>query len=358
VNFAIFGYPKAGKTTLFNILTGARVEVTAYEDGQREPNEKVRPLPDARLDALGRIYPERRKVPAALDFVDLAGISYGEVKTSVFLNALRKADGLVHVIRGFHDDQIPHAKPAVSPRDDIRTMEEELLIADLGSVEVRLEKLDKDLKKAKSPEGEKERDILDRLKAHLEESRPLREFPFNEAEEKLVRSFAFLSQKPILHLINADETDTGRIQAVEDGLAPGRKGASVLAFCGRIEREIQEIEDESEKKVFLAEYGLAETTPGRFFPAALALMETIFFYTIGKDEVRAWPLKRHSPALRAAGAIHTDIEKGFIRAEVVPCEVLLGLGSLHEAKEKGAVRLEGKEYVVQDGDVIYFRFSA
>lgn len=357
MNFALFGYPKAGKTTLFNILTGARAEVTAYEDGKREPNEKVRPLPDARLDALGRIYPERRKVPAAIDFVDLAGISYGEVKASIFLNALRKADGLVHVVRGFHDDQIPHAKPAVSPRDDIRTMEEELLIADLGSVEVRLEKLDKDLKKAKSPEGEKERDVLARLKAHLEESRPLREFSFHESEEKLVRSFAFLSQKPILHLINADDADAGRIQAVEDELAPGRKGASVLAFCGRIEREIQEIEDETEKRVFLAEYGLAETTPGRFFPAALDVMETIFFYTIGKDEVRAWPLKRHSPALRAAGAIHTDIEKGFIRAEVVPCDVLLGLGSLHEAKEKGAVRLEGKEYVVQDGDVVYFRFS-
>ena len=357
MNFALFGYPKSGKTTLFNILTGARAEVTAYEDGKREPNEKVRPLPDARLDALGRIYPERRKVPAALEFVDLAGISYGEVKTSLFLNALRKADGLVHVVRGFHDDQIQHAKPAINPRDDIRTMEEELLIADLGSVEVRLEKLDKDLKKAKSPEGEKERAVLARLKAHLEEGRPLREFPFHEAEEKLVRSFAFLSQKPILHMINADETDAGRIKAVEDSLAPGRKGTLVLAFCGRIEREIMEIEDESEKQVFLAEYGLTEMTPGRFFPAALDLMETIFFYTIGKDEVRAWPLKRHSHALRAAGAIHTDIEKGFIRAEVVPCDVLLGLGSLHDAKEKGAIRLEGREYVVQDGDVIYFRFS-
>ena len=357
MNFALFGYPKAGKTTLFNILTGARAEVTAYEDGKREPNEKIRPLPDTRLDALGRIYPERRKVPATLDFIDLAGISYGEVKAGLFLSALRRADGLIHVVRGFHDDQIPHAKPAISPREDIRNMEEELLIADLGSVEVRLEKLEKDLKKAKSPEGEKERSVLVRLKAHLEESRPLREFPFHEAEEKLVRSFAFLSQKPILHLINADETDAARLRAVEDGFAPGWRGASVLAFCGKIEREIQEIEDEEEKRVFLAEYGLTETTPGRLFSAALDLMETIFFYTIGKDEVRAWPLKRHSPAHRAAGAIHTDIEKGFIRAEVVPCDVLLGLGSLHEAKEKGAIRLEGKEYVVRDGDVIYFRFS-
>jgi GTP-binding protein YchF len=358
VNFTLFGYPKAGKTTLFNILTGARAEVTSYEEGKREPNEKIRLLPDARLDALARIYPERRKVAAAIDFVDLAGISYGEVKSSVFLNALRKADGLIHVARGFHDDLIPHARPSVSPRDDIRAMEEELLIADLGSIEARLEKLDKDLKKAKSAEGEKEREVLARLRAFLEDGKPLRAFPFHEAEEKLVRSFAFLSQKPVLHMINADESDAGRLAAVEAEAALARPGDSVLAFCGKIEREIQEIESEEEKRIFLAEFGLSEPTPGRFFPAALALMETIFFYTIGKDEVRAWPLKRHSTALRAAGAIHSDIEKGFIRAEVVPFDVLLGHGSLHEAKDKGAIRLEGKDYVVQDGDIIYFRFTA
>ena len=358
MNFTLFGYPKAGKTTLFNILTGARAEVSAYEEGLREPNEKMRVLPDSRLDVLAGFYPERKKVAAAVDVIDLAGISYGDVKSSVFLNALRKADGLIHVARGFHDDLIPHAQPAISPRDDIRAMEEELLIADLGSIEARLEKLDKDLKKAKSPEGEKEREVLARLRAFLEDGRPLREFPFHEAEEKLVRSFAFLSQKPILHMINADEADAGRLPALEAEAAPRRPGAAVLAFCGKIEREILEIEAEEEKRIFLAEYGLSEPTPGRFFPAALAVMETIFFYTVGKDEVRAWPLKRNSPALKAAGAIHTDIEKGFIRAEVVPFQVLAAHGSLHEAKEKGAIRLEGKDYVVQDGDVIYFRFSA
>lgn len=360
MNLTLFGYPKAGKTTLFNILTGGRAEVTSYEDAGRKPNEKIRALPDARLDALSALYPERRKVPVALDVVDLAGISYGEVKSSVFLNALRKADGLVHVARGFHDELVLHARPAIAPRDDIRSMEEELMIADLVSIEARLEKLDKDLKKARTPEAEKEHELLARLRAALEEGRPLREFPFHEAEEKLVRSFAFLSRKPLLHLINADDSDAGRLPALEAEAraAAGRPGTAVLAFCGRIEREIQEIEGEDEKRVFLAEYGLAETTPGRFFPAALTLMETIFFYTIGKDEVRAWPLGRGSTALRAAGSIHTDIEHGFIRAEVVPCGALLGHGSLHEAKEKGAIRLEGKDYVVQDADVIYFRFSA
>lgn len=357
MNFTLFGYPKAGKTTLFNILTGARAEVSAYEE-KREPNEKIRALPDARLDVLGSLYPERTKLAAAVDVVDLAGISYGEVKSSVFLNALRKADGLIHVARGFRDDLIPHPRPSISPGDDIRAMEEELLIADLGSIEARLEKLDKDLKKAKSAEGEKEREVLARLRGFLEDGKPLREFPFHEAEEKLVRSFAFLSQKPLLHMINADESDVGRLAALEAEAAPARLGASVLAFCGKIEREIQEIESDEEKRVFLAEFGLSEPTPGRFFPAALTLMDTIFFYTIGKDEVRAWPLKRNSPALRAAGAIHSDIEKGFIRAEVVSFDVLVAHGSLHDAKDKGAIRLEGKDYIVRDGDVIYFRFTA
>ena len=357
MNFTLFGYPKAGKTTLFNILTGARAEVTAYEDGRREPNERMCPLPDARLNGLGGLYPEKKKVAASLDFIDLAGISYGEVKTSVFLNALRKADGLIHVVRGFHDDQIPQAKPALAPKDDIRTMEEELLLADLISIEARLERLEKDLKKAKNPEGEKERDLISRLHQHLGDGRPLREFALTEPEEKQLKAFAFLSQKPILHVINADESDIGRLHDLERDHAPGRKGAAVLAFCGKIEEEILEIENEEDKRVFREEYGLSEPTPGRFFPAALGLMETIFFYTVGKDEVRAWPIRSHSTALRAAGAIHSDIEKGFIRAEVIPYEVLLPLGSLHAAKEKGVNRLEGKEYIVRDGDVIYFRFA-
>jgi len=358
MNFTIFGYPKAGKTTLFNILTGARVEVTSYEDGKREPNERMGHFPDARLDRISGLYPEKKKIAAAVDCVDLAGISYGEVKTSVFLNALRKADGLVHVVRGFHNDQIPHARPAVSPSEDIRAMEEELLLADLISVEARLERLEKDLKKAKSLEGEKEREILGRIRIHLEGGHPLREFALAEAEEKQIKNFAFLSQKPILHMVNLDESEAPRLIELEKSYSEPRKGSAVLAFCGRIEQEILEVEDEEEKRVFLAEYGLAHPTPGRFFPASLGVMDLIFFYTIGKDEVRAWPLKRNSSALKAAGAIHTDIERGFIRAEVIPVESLFGFGSLQNAKDKGAIRLEGKDYIVRDGDVIYFRFAA
>jgi GTP-binding protein YchF len=358
VNFALFGYPKTGKTTLFDILTGAHAAVSAVEDGKREAHEKICHVPDARLDRISALHPGKKKVAAAVDFIDLAGISFGEVKTSVFLNALRKADGLVHVVRGFHDDNVPHAKPAVDPADDIRTMEEELLLADLISVESRLEKIEKDLKKMKNPEEEREREILARLRKSLADGCPVRNCPLTDAEEKNVRAFAFLSQKPILHAVNLDETDVGRRADFEASLAPKFRAGAVLAFCGRIEREILEFDDDEEKSAFRSEYGLAELTADRFFPAAFAVMDQIFFYTIGKDEVRAWPLRRDAPAVQAAGAIHTDIERGFIRAEVVPAARLIEFGSIPAAKEKGCVRLEGKDYPVQDGDVIYFRFNA
>ena len=229
VNFTLFGYPKTGKTTLFDILTGAHEAVSAAEDGKREAHERICHVPDARLDRISALHPGKRKVAAAVDFVDLAGISYGEVKTSVFLNALRKADGLVHVVRGFHDENIPHAKPSINPADDIRTMDEELLLADLISVEARLDKLDKDLKKMKSAEGEREREILARLRTHLADGCPVRDCPLTEAEEKHVRAFAFLSQKPILHAVNLDETDVGRRAEIEaalgaEGHGRGRPG--------------------------------------------------------------------------------------------------------------------------------------
>jgi len=356
MNFTLFGYPKTGKTTLFNILSGAQADPSAY-DGRREAHEHISAVPDARLDRLAGLYPDRRKVAAAIDFIDLAGTNYGEVKTGTFLNALRKADVLIHIVRGFRDERIPHAKPSIDPAGDIRAMEDELLLSDLLSIEQRLEKLDKDLKKAKSPEGEKEQNLLLRLKLQAEGGIPLRIFSWTEAEEKAVRAFAFLSQKPILHLLNFDESDIPRLAEIEKELGAAIPGTTVLAACGRIEREIQEIGDPAEKAAFLAEYGLLEPTPARFFRAAVGLMDLVFFYTIGKDEVRAWPIRRHSSALRAAGAIHTDIEKGFIRAEVVTGDELFRQGSWQAAKDKGALRLEGRDYTVQDGDVIFFRFA-
>ena len=356
MNVTLFGYPKTGKTTLFNLLTGARIDLTAYEDGKKEPHLRTCHLPDPRLDRVAALYPEKRKVPASLDVIDLHGISYGEVKNSTFLNFLRKADGLVHVVRGFRDPGIPHARDKVSPRDDILFMEEELLLADLLMVDGRIEKLEKDLKKLKDAEGEKERDLLKRLRPALEEGKGIRAVPLTPAEEKTIRSFSFLSQKPLLHMVNIDEQDATNSDNLAGLYQLETDSRSLLGFCGKVEGEIMELPEE-EKKLFFEEYGLCGSSAEKFFSGIPALMDTMTFITVGKEEVRAWMIRKRTPAVKAAGEIHTDIEKGFIRAEVIPWGILLEHASLHLPKEAGAIRLEGKEYIVQDGDVIYFRFA-
>ena len=356
MNVTLFGYPKTGKTTLFNLLSGACVPVCAYEEGKREPNARACLVPDGRLDAIAGLYPEKKKIAAGIDLTDLVGVSLGEVKSSLFLGHLRKADGLVHVVRAFRDTQVPHARGRIDPAEDIRHMEDELVLADLVLIDGRLERLEKDLKKMKDPEGEKEKDLLKRLRPHLESGRWLRDFPMMPAEEKAVRSFALLTLKPLLHFINLDECDLAFLTRPEDMAGLGAAGHSVMAFCGKIENEMAQLPAE-EREAFLACYGVVELSSVRFYREAVSFFDRVTFFTVGKDEVRAWTIKKGSAALAAAGAIHSDIEKGFVRAEVIPTENLLKFGSLHEAKEAGAIRLEGKDYVVRDGDVIYFRFA-
>ena len=357
MNFTLFGYPKSGKTTLFNLLTGANIDTSAYDSGKKEPNLRTCAVPDERLDKIHALYPDKKKISAAIDYIDLAGISYGEVKNEAYLGHLRKADGLTHVVRGFEDERIPPARGRIDPREDIAAMEEELILADLISAESRLEKLEKELKREKSPQGEREQELLERIRAHLEEGKGLRALELSEREDKLIRSFAFLSQKPLLHMINCDEKDIPSVETPGKFYEPTGKGTNVLAFCGRIEAEILELES-SEKDAFLEEYGLQQLSSPKFLKVSYDLLDVITFFTIGKQEVRAWTIGNNSAASSAAGAIHTDMEKGFIRAEVISWTQLLELASMQAAKEKGAVRLEGKEYIVQDGDVIYFRFSA
>jgi GTP-binding protein YchF len=373
VNLTLFGYPKTGKTTLFNLLSGAHIDCRAYDDGKREPNIRSVPVPDARLDRVAAAYPEKKKTPAALDLTDLVGISFGEVKSSLFLAHLRKADGLVHVVRGFADEDIPHPRGRVDPAGDVRTMEEELVLADLVLVDGRLERLDKDLKKMRDPEGEKERDLLRGLRPALESGQGLRDLPLAPAEEKLIRSFAFLSLKPLLHAINIDERDLAAVRrpgdlypglrpAARDGgtrrgsMSPFGAGPRVMAFCGRIESDIAGLE-EAERASFMAEYGLDGMSAPLLAGQAVGFLDRVAFFTVGKDEVRAWTVRRGAPAAEAAAAIHSDIAKGFIRAEVIAAEDLPRFGDLHHAKEAGAIRLEGKDYVVKDGDVVYFRFA-
>ncbi len=356
MNFTIFGYPKTGKTTLFNILTGAKIELKTYEKGKKELNQRTCLVPDERLDKLWMLYPDKKKKCATIDFIDIEGVSFGEIKNDFYLSYLRKADGLAHVVRGFQNLQLPHPKGRVNPRDDIISMEEELILADLVLIESRLKKAEKELSKTKSAALETEKKLLERLKVALEEKKAIRELKFSPLEEKIERSFAFLTEKPLLHLINVDEKDIPLIENPEKIYPEKKKGVLILAFCGKLELEIMELEEE-EKKVFLSEYGLKELCAPKFLRASYELLEAVTFFTVGKDEVRAWTIRKNTPALKAAGVIHSEIEKGFIKAEVISWEELLQHGSLQRAKEKAALRLEGKDYIVQDGDVIYFRFS-
>ena len=357
MNFTLFGYPKSGKTTLFNLLTGAKEDTSAYESGKKEPHQRTCPVPDKRLDQIWMLHSEKKKLLASIDYIDLAGISYGEVKDETYLSHLRKADGLTHVVRAFFDERIPAPGGKIAPNQDILSMEEELILADLVSVESRLEKLDKELKRTKSPEGEKEKVLLERICTHLEKGEGIRELELFEAEDKCIRSFAFLSQKPLLHMVNVDEKDISSVENPENFYPSPKPGTAVLAFCGKIESEILELENE-EKDIFLKEYGLKQLSSAKFLTASYDLLGVITFFTVGKQEVKAWTIKKDTTALKAAGVIHTDMEKGLIRAEVLPWSQLLEYESFQAAREKGAVRIEGKGYVVQDGDVIYFRFSS
>jgi len=356
MNFTLFGYSKTGKTTLFNLLTGAKIEVKSYDQSKKEPNARTCPVPDKRLDDLSQLYPEKEKIPAQIDYIDLAGVSYGEIKNESYLDYLRKADGLTHVVRNFKNIQVPHHGEKIDASADIKSIEEEIILADLVSVENRLEKLEQELKKVKSSEEEKEREILEFLKKNLEKGIPLRHLTLKPNQEKLIRNFAFLSQKPLIHMINLDENEISLMETPEKIHSPDKKNTCVLAFCGKIESEILEFEG-GDRAAFMEEYGLKELSISRFLRASYELLGVITFFTVGKEEVKSWTIKKDSTALTAAGKIHSDIEKGFIRAETISWDKLLDFGSFQEARESGEIRLEGKEYVVQDGDVIYFRHT-
>ena len=355
MNITIFGYPQTGKTGFFLLVSGSAPAAEAA-DGRREASLRTVHVPDPRLERIAALHPDKKKITASFDLVDLAGISYGEVKNSHLLSHLRKSDGLVHVVRAFRNERVPNQRGRISPAEDIQYMEEELVLADLLSIENRLERLARDLKKIKNPEFEKEHGLLQRIKPCLESGQSLRSLSLSPDEEKTLRSFAFLSLKPLLHVINLDETEASQAgdPAAYFSLPPGK--ANVLGFCGAIESEIAGLEPE-EMASFLKEYGLPGLIRDRFAELVIPFLGLVTFYTIGNDEVRAWTVCRGSPAGRAAGEVHTDMEKGFIRAEVMSWQTLVQHGSLKSAREAGAMRLEGRDYVIQDGDVVYFRFS-
>jgi ribosome-binding ATPase len=356
----LIGFPSAGKTALFQLLTSAR-EAPA-RGGKAEAHVGVARVPDDRLDRLTALFNPRKHVPATVEFADIAGAGGGKAGAQALLDVapFRNADALLHVVRLFRDPSVPHPAGSVDPARDVRTMEDELILADLGVVERRLERLERDLKKGQSPELRKERDILMPCRQALEDGRPLRALDLAPEDARRLRGFQFLSAKPLLLVLNLDEQDVTRAgEAVQlAGLEGFLAGAATRAvpICGRIELEIAQL-DEADRAAFMADLGLRESGLDRVIRASYDLLGYISFFTVGEDECRAWSIPRHTPAVVAAGEIHSDIARGFIRAEVVRYEHLLARRTLAACREHGELRLEGKDYLVLDGDVINFRHA-
>jgi GTP-binding protein YchF len=357
---ALIGFSASGKTTLFQLMTSAR----DAPRGRNDVNVGISKVPDPRLDRLTAMYNPKRRVPATVEFSDMAAPTKSGAQALVDVAAYKNADALVHVVRAFRDPAVPHPSGSVDPARDAQAMEDELILADLGVAERRLERIDKDLKKGRSPELEKERDLVQRCTLALEEGKPLRTLHLTGDDIKRLRGFQFLSAKPLLLVINLDESDVPDVgasverAAEKTGLASFRAHAATraVALCATIELEISRL-DAADASAFLADLGLSESGLDRVIRTSYDLLGYMSFFTVGEDECRAWSIARGTPAQAAAGEIHSDIERGFIRAEVVAYDTLTSRGSMAECRHHGEVRLEGKEYVVQDGDIINFRFA-
>ena len=354
---AIIGLPMTGKTSLFTILTGVHQETRIGSTAARTGIAKV---PDERLEALGRFFEPPKVTHATVEYVDMPSISKESLRDPASVASLRNVDAFAHVVRLFADESVPHEKGSVDPMRDVDDLETELILSDLVVVEKRLERLEKDRKKIKNPELDREYDLLVKCKATLEENRPLRQLEIDADDEKRIRGFQFLSQKPMLYVLNLGEEDSARLhereQEYRGGPLAARAHTAVSAVCGKIEAELAELPP-AEQQDYLASYGLSESGLERLITATYALLGLMSFLTAGEDECRAWTIPMHSTAVKAAGAIHSDFEKKFIRAEVVNWQTLIDLGGYAGARDKGQLRLEGKEYIVKDGDVLVIRHS-
>jgi hypothetical protein len=354
----IIGYRQSGKTTLFNILTSAGAQI-GYS-GKSETNIGVAKVPDSRLWKLSAMFRPKKTTPATVEYIDLPGVAKGEFQTLAQLSSLRSADALVHVVRAFADPRMPHPEGPIDPARDVESFELEMIFSDLAALENRLERLEKELKKSRNKDLEAEFTLLEQFKKHLESEKPLREMDLEQEQRKRVRGFSLLSLKPEIVVLNLAESDVAEIGSSVDkfrlGGWSGRPRLGFSSVCGKIEAEISEL-TKADSEAFLKELGFSEPGLHRVIRDTYRILDLISFFTVGEDEVRAWTVRRGTPAQKAAGEIHSDIERGFIRAEVISFENLATIGSFSVAREKGQLRLEGKEYVVQDGDVINFRFN-
>ncbi|MCU0245582.1 MAG: YchF family ATPase [Bryobacter sp.] len=352
---AIIGLPMVGKTSLFTILTGVH-EATRL--GQMEARIGMTKVPDRRLAELAKIFNPPKITHATVEYLDFPSISKEALQQASYLGSMRTADALAHVLRVFASDTVPHEKGDVDPLRDAADVDGELIVSDLLVVEKRIERVEKDRKKQKSPELDREAELLELCKKTLEDNQPLRTLKLEGEDEKRLRGFQFLSQKPLLYVLNVGENDAPRLHEVEQefrakglGTLPG---TNVSAICGSIESELAALAPEEAADLFES-YGLKESGLERLVAATYSLLGLMSFLTAGETEVRAWTIPINSTAQKAAGAIHTDFEKKFIRAEVVNWQSLVELNGYPGVREKGLLRLEGKEYIVKDGDVLVIR---
>ena len=352
---AIIGLPMVGKTSLFTILTGVH---EATRIGSMEARVGITKVPDMRLEELAKLFEPPKVTYATVEYLDFPAISKEALRDPSYLASLRVVDALAHVLRLFPDESVPHEKGSVDPVRDLEDVDTELILSDLVVVEKRMERVEKDRKKIKNLDLDREFELLERCKEVLESNTPLRGQEFSDDDEKRIRGFQFLSLKPMLYVLNIGEADAPRMAELEkefqENTLKGRAHTGVTGICGKIEAELAELSAEDVRD-FLAGYGLQDSGMERLIAATYSLLGLMSFLTAGETEVRAWTIPQNSTAVKAAGAIHSDFEKKFIRAEVVNWKALMDYKGYPGVREKGLLRLEGKEYIVKDGDVLVIR---